>query len=131
MKIEFSLFILVALSLAGCISPKKSVCYKTVVAPVLSATGPKTATTYQPAIFTLSYEFKSSCGKFNSISDAGGPAQPTTHLVTVAVDYDDCNCPQTIIPAQTTYTFVPTQAGTYYFKFVTASGYQTDTLVVK
>lgn len=130
MKIVLCLFAFPALGLTSCLTMTPSECHSTVVAPVLSATGPKTVAVNQPAIFALNYALASSCGKFNSVSDET-IAVPNTRLVGVKVDYEGCNCPQTTIPAQAIYAFQPTQPGTYYLKFAVGTSFLTDTLVVK
>lgn len=131
MQIASCAFALASLALTSCLKSKPSDCQHTVVVPVLSTSGPKTVAVYQPAIYVLSYELQSSCGKLNSITEGGNVSMPDTHEVYVAVEYTDCNCPQIIIPSQAAYTFVPTKAGTYYFKFRNANSFLTDTLVVK
>lgn len=130
MKIVFCLSALATLGLTSCLNTAPSECHSTVLAPVLSVTGPKTVAVNQAATFGLSYALESSCGKFNSVSDET-LATPNTRLVGVKVDYNGCNCPQTTIPAQAIYTFQPTQVGTYYLKFAAGTSYLTDTLVVK
>lgn len=121
---------LAALGLTSCLNTPESVCESTIVEPTLSATGPKTVGVNQPATFALAYQSQSACGKLSSVADAT-TASPNVRVVGIKVAYSGCNCPQTTVPSQATYTFVPTQAGTYYLQFVTTSGYLTDTLVVK
>lgn len=130
MKIVFCLSGLATLGLTSCLNTVPSECHSTIVAPVLSVTGPKTVAVNQAATFGLSYALESSCGKFNSVSDEA-LATPNTRVVGVKVDYNGCNCPQATIPAQVLYTFVPTKAGTYYLNFAAGTKFVTDTLVVK
>ena len=119
------------LSLSGCLNNNSpSECQSTQVVPVSSAIGPKTVAVNQPATYSLTYQPGSACGKLSSVAEQV-PIAANTHLLGVQVDYNGCNCPQTTTLAQALYTFVPTQPGTYYFRFVTASGYLTDTLVAK
>ena len=130
MKIGFCLFVLAALGLTGCLKARPSECHSTVLAPVLSVSGPKTVAVNQPATYGLSYELEGPCGKFNSVSDEA-IASPNLRIVGVKVDYEGCNCPQATIPAQAVYTFVPTKAGTYYLNFAAGTNFVSDTLVVK
>ncbi len=130
MKIVFCSFILAALGLTSCLKSRPSECHSTVVAPLLSINGPKTVAVNQAANFALTYTLAGSCGKFNSVNDEA-VATPNTRVVSVQVDYEGCNCPQTTIPAQVIYTFQPTKAGTYYFQFAAGTSFITDTLVVK
>ncbi|MVN77956.1 hypothetical protein GO988_16625 [Hymenobacter sp. HMF4947] len=122
------LFAAFALGLTSCLSTSPDTCQSTALTPVLSATGPKTIAVNQPATFTLSYEIQNGCGTFAGLQEQ---ANTDTRLVGVNIKYDGCNCPQTVTPAQTTYTFQPTTAGTYYVRFVGSTGYLIDTLVAK
>lgn len=122
------LFAAFALGLTSCLSTSPEACQATAPTPVLSATGPKTIAVNQPAVFALSYEIQNGCGAFAGLQEQ---ASTNTHLVSINIKYDGCNCPQTVTPAQTTYTFQPTAAGTYYVRFLSDTGYITDTLVAK
>ncbi|TDN35930.1 hypothetical protein E4631_04515 [Hymenobacter sp. UV11] len=124
------LFASVALGLTSCLNVPDTTCESTVVEPVLSATGPKTVAINQPATFALAYQAQSACGKLSNVVEST-VATPNTRVIGIRVNYTGCNCPQTTIPSQASYTFQPTQAGTYYLQFVVANGYLTDTLVVK
>ena len=129
MKIGFCFSALAALGLTGCLEARPSECHSTVLAPLLSVSGPKTVAVNQPATYALNYKLESPCGKFNNVSDEAVAAD--TRVVGVKVDYEGCNCPQATIPAQAIYTFQPTKAGTYYLNFATATKLIADTLVVK
>lgn len=127
---KYLLLALSTLLLTSCLNASESVCESTVVAPVLSATGPKTGAVNQPATFTLAYQIQSPCGKFSGVDEAKVPTS-NTRVLSVKVSYSGCNCPQAAVPSRATYTFQPAQAGTYYLQFASTNGFFTDTLVVK
>lgn len=117
------------LGLTGCLDGGANTCSQTVTEPATNVTGPKTVAVNQDAIFTIDYPIESSCGKSNGALDQ---AQGNTHYIGVQVVYDGCNCPQIVTAKQATYTFKPTQAGTYFLKFTAANNaFITDTLVAK
>lgn len=122
------LFAAFALGLTSCLSTPADTCQQTIITPVLSVTGPKTTTVSQPAIFTLSYEILNGCGTFAGLQEqTSGMAR----AIGINVQYSGCNCPQAVTAAQTTYTFQPPAAGTYYLQFANSTGFVKDTLVVK
>ena len=126
---KYLFFAATFLSLSSCLSNKGDTCQATVIAPALGAAGPKTVAVNQPAAFVLRYQIFNGCGKYAGLQEASNGGD--TRLVGVGVRYDGCVCTQVVTDAQATYTFQPTQAGTYYLKFATATGYLIDTLVAK
>jgi len=125
---KYYLLAATALGLTSCLSTQPDTCSATVVTPITTASGPKTVAVNAPAVYTLVYAPTGGCGTLGGITQQ---ASGNTQMVSVNVTYTNCNCATLATPGQTTYTFQPTQAGTYYLKFVAASGYLTDTLVVK
>jgi len=125
---KYYLLAATALSFSSCISTQPDTCSATVVTPVTTATGPKTVAVNAPAVYTLGYTPAAGCGTLGSFAQQ---TSGNTQVVSVNVNYTTCSCAALATPGQTTYTFQPTQVGTYYLKFVTATGYLTDTLVVK
>ena len=120
------------LGLTSCLSGGKDTCSATVLEPVQSVSGPKTIAVNQTASFTITYLPQVTCNRLESVYEAAGNT-PNTVLVGPRVTYTDCNCPTNTVVAQTTYTFKPTTAGTYYLNFTAANanGFIRDTLVVQ
>ena len=127
---KYYLFAALALGLCSCLKTSADTCDVTLTTPIVKAIGPKTVAVNQAATYTLDYLPGNGCGKLNALSEQGQSAA-NTRTVSVSVSYATCNCPTPATPLQTTYNFVPTQAGTYYLKFVANNGYLTDTLVAK
>ena len=121
-----------SLALTSCLGSAKDTCSATILEPVVSATGPKTVAVNQKANFIITYLPQTSCGQLANIYEAAGNVA-NTYLIGPQVAYNDCNCPTNSTTAQTTYSFTPTKAGTYYLNFVanTASGFIADTLVAQ
>lgn len=126
---KYLLLAATTLGLSSCLGTKDDTCQATVIVPALAAAGPRTVAVNQPTAFVLRYQIANGCGKYAGLQEASNGSD--TRLVGVGVRYDGCVCTQVITDAQATYNFQPTQAGTYYLKFITATGYLTDTLVVK
>jgi hypothetical protein len=119
---------LLTLSATSCLNVGPDTCNATLFTPVQSATGPKTGTVNQPAVYTLVYATNTGCG---TLGNFGEMVDNTTRTVTLNVNYTGCACATPGAVAQTTYTFQPTQAGTYYLRFAGNNTYLVDTLVVK
>ena len=114
------------LSLTSCLSSGDSVCSTNTIVPAVAVSGPKTVTVNQPAVYTIDYEL-GACGSFINLAEQ---VLGNSHLVGVNVQYNGCNCPNTVTQEQATYTFKPTQPGTYYLQFAANNGNIKDTLVV-
>ena len=125
---KYSLLAATALGLTSCLTTEPDTCSATLITPVTSATGPKTVAVNAPAVYTLVYAPSGGCGTLGTLAQQ---TSGNTQTIGVNVNYTSCSCAALATPGQTTYTFQPTQAGTYYLKFVAANGYLTDTLVVK
>jgi hypothetical protein len=117
-----------ALGATSCLNVGPDTCDTTLLTPITSASGPKTIGVNQSATYALVYSPASGCGTLASVTEQ---VAGTTRAVSVNVNYAGCSCPTNATPAQTTYSFQPTQAGTYYLKFVSNGSYIIDTLVVK
>jgi hypothetical protein len=77
---------------------------------------------------SLTYLPAGGCGTLANLTEqVAGP----TRAIGVNVGYTSCSCATAAAAAQTTYTFQPTQAGTYYLRFIGNNAYIVDTLVVK
>jgi hypothetical protein len=126
----FAALALSALSLSSCLKTQADTCQVTLITPIVKAVGPKTVGVNQPATYLLDYLPGTGCGVLNALSEQG-QAATNTRTINVSVSYGSCNCAVPATPLQTTYNFVPTQAGTYYLKFVANNGYLIDTLVAK
>lgn len=122
------LFAALALGATSCLGNKPDACNATLFTPVSSATGPKTVAVNQPAVYALAYTPAGGCGTLGELTEQ---VAGNVRAVTVNVNYASCTCATPAAPAQTTYTFRPSQAGTYYLKFMSNSAYIVDTLVVK
>ncbi|QKG51527.1 hypothetical protein [Hymenobacter sp. BRD67] len=102
----------------------------TLPTPIVSATGPRAGAVNQPAAFHITCQLANGCGTLVNM-----PVQASStglsRTLGVNVNYSSCACATPGSTLQATYTFQPTMVGTYYLNFVAASGYITDTLVVK
>lgn len=119
---------LLTLGTTSCLNVGPDNCNATLLTPVQSATGPKTVAVGQAAVYTLVYAPASGCG---TLGDLAEQVAGTTRTVTLNVNYTSCACGTAGTTAQTTYSFQPPQAGTYYLRFVGSSSYLVDTLVVQ
>jgi hypothetical protein len=117
-----------AFGTSSCLSVDPDTCNTTLLTPVTRASGPKTVGVNQPATYSLIYMPAGGCGTLASLSEQGAG---TTRTIGVNVNYSTCSCATPAATAQTTYTFQPSQAGTYYLKFVSDGSYLIDTLVVQ
>ena len=120
-------FAALGLSLTSCLDGGDRVCRTTTILPATAVTGPKTVAVNQPAVYTIDYEL-GACGSFINIAEQ---VLGSSRLVGVNMQYDGCNCPSTVTQERATYTFQPTQPGTYYLQFAASNGNIKDTLVVK
>lgn len=125
---KYYLLALVALSATSCLNVGPETCSTTLLTPITSVSGPKTVAVNQPATYSLSYLPAGGCGTLANLSEQ---VAGSTRAIGVNVNYNSCSCGTAAVAAQTTYTFQPTQAGTYYLKFVGDNAYIIDTLVAK
>jgi hypothetical protein len=125
---KYYLLAALALSATGCLGVGPNTCNATLSTPITHVTGPKTIAVNQPATYSLTYSPASGCGTLANLSEQ---TAGNTHAISVNVSYTTCSCATSAVPAQTTYTFQPTQAGTYYLKFVGNNTYIIDTLVAQ
>jgi len=121
-------FVMLACGATSCLGVGPDTCNTTLLTPVTSVTGPKTAAVNQPVVYTLTYTPAGGCGTLANLTEQGAS---NTRAVSINVNYTSCTCATPAAPAQTTYTFQPSQAGTYYLRFVGNSAYLVDTLVVQ
>lgn len=121
-------FIALALGATSCLNVGPDTCNTTLLTPVTSVSGPKTVGVNQPAAYVLTYTPAGGCGTLAGVTEQ---TAGNTRAVSVNVNYASCSCTALANPAQTTYTFQPSQAGTYYLKFVGNNSYLIDTLVVQ
>jgi hypothetical protein len=124
----FAAFASLSLGATSCLGVGPNTCNATLFTPVQRATGPKTGAVNQPAVYTLVYATTSGCG---TLGTPGEQVDNTTRTVMLNVNYTGCACATPGATAQTTYTFQPTQVGTYYLRFVGDGKYLVDTLVVQ
>ncbi|QKG55401.1 hypothetical protein GKZ68_01350 [Hymenobacter sp. BRD128] len=125
---RYYLLAALGLSATSCLSVGPDVCNNTLLTPITAVSGPKTIAINQPAVYSLSYLPAGGCGTLANLSEQ---SSGNTRAIGVNINYASCSCTTTAVPAQTTYTFQPTQAGTYYLKFLGNNAYITDTLVVQ
>ena len=125
---KYYLLAALALSATSCLDVGPDTCNTTLLTPVTSASGPKTIAVNQPATYTLNYTPANGCGTLANLTEQ---VSGSTRAVGVNVNYTGCSCSTLATSAQTTYTFQPTQAGTYYLRFVGNSSYIIDTLVAQ
>ena len=125
---KYYLLAALALGATSCLNVGPDTCNTTLLTPITSASGPKTIAVNQPATYSLAYSPAGGCGTLAALTEQ---VSGNIRAVGVNVNYANCSCSATATPAQTTYTFQPTQAGTYYLRFVSNSSYLSDTLVVR
>ncbi|GAA4493622.1 hypothetical protein GCM10023172_02400 [Hymenobacter ginsengisoli] len=125
---KYYLLAFVALSATSCLNVGPDSCNTTLLTPVTSVSGPKTIAVNQTATYSLSYLPAGGCGTLANLTEQNSG---NTRAISVNVNYTNCSCPTAAVPGQTTYTFQPTQAGTYYLKFVGINTYIVDTLVAQ
>ncbi|MDO7885853.1 hypothetical protein [Hymenobacter cheonanensis] len=121
-------FAALALGATSCLNVGPDTCNTTLLTPVTSVSGPKTIAVNQPAVYSLVYAPAGGCGTLANVAEQ---AAGNVRAVSVNVNYASCTCATTATLAQATYTFQPSQAGTYYLKFVGNNSYLIDTLVVQ
>lgn len=123
-------YLLAALSLSAtsCLNVGPDSCNTTLLTPIKSVSGPKIVAVNQPATYSLSYLPAGGCGTLANLSEQ---SSGNTRAIGVNVNYANCSCGTSATVAQTTYTFQPSQAGTYYLKFVGDNTYIVDTLVAQ
>lgn len=128
--ISMKTYVLAALALGAtsCLSVGPDSCNTTLLTPVTRVSGPKTVAVNQPAVYAITYTPAGGCGTLANLTEQ---AAGNIRAVSVNVNYASCSCATLANPAQTTYTFQPSQAGTYYLKFVGNNAYIVDTLVVQ
>ncbi|MGI4832882.1 MAG: hypothetical protein ACRYFK_05410 [Janthinobacterium lividum] len=135
MKLPLLIGLLAAtLMLPGCLAVDEPVCQSTILVPISTATGPRTATAGQAVTYSLGYSLGNSCGTFgnlitNTVTNADNT---TTQQVGVNGNYSGCSCNAVATASQASYQFTPPKAGTYYVQFLTTNNaFITDTLVVQ
>lgn len=123
-------YLLAALGLGAtsCLNVGPDKCDTTLLTPITAVSGPKTIAVNQPAAYSLTYMPAGGCGTLANLTEQ---SSGNTRAIGVNVNYASCSCATAAVSAQTTYTFQPTQAGTYYLKFVGDNAYIVDTLVAK
>jgi hypothetical protein len=121
------LFAALTIGATSCLNVGPDTCSTTLLTPVTSVSGPKTIAVNQAATYSLSYLPAQGCGTPANLSEQ---TAGNTRAISVNVNYASCSCATAATAAQITYTFQPSQAGTYYLKFVGNSAYIVDTLVV-
>jgi hypothetical protein len=122
------LFAVLAFGATSCLGMGPDTCNTTLLTPVTNVDGPKRVAINQPAVYTITYTPAGGCGTLANMTEQ---ASGNTRAVSVNVNYTSCSCAALADLAQTTYTFQPSQVGTYYLKFVGNNAYIVDTLVVQ
>lgn len=128
MKPALYFFFAATLTCTSCLKTDPSECHVSTAASALAVRGSRQLAVNQPASFILDYQFLNSCGKPNGFDEQ---VNGNTRTISILTYYDGCSCAAVVAPAQATYTFTPTQAGTYYLKFARDGGFLIDTLTVK
>lgn len=125
---KYYAFAALALGATSCLGVGPDTCTTTLLTPVTSVTGPKAVAVNQRAVYTMTYTPAGGCGTLGNLTEQ---TAGNTRAVSINVNYVSCTCATPADPAQTTYTFQPSEAGTYYLKFVGNNAYLVDTLVVQ
>jgi len=132
--LPLSLFAALAAS-AGCQALQEPVCDSQQLAPIVQATGPRTATVNQLVSYALSVKLGNSCGAFDTlvVSTGNNKTGPITQQIGARGHYVGCSCQaDTMAVTTATYQFRPSRAGTYYLQFLSRqSRFLIDTLVVQ
>ena len=121
-------------ALPGCLAVDEPVCQSTILVPVTTASGPRTAAAGQAVTYNLGYSIGNSCGTFGTIITNTLPNNDGSTVQQVGINgsYKGCSCSPTTTASQTSYQFTPAKAGTYYVQFLTTNNaFITDTLTVR
>jgi len=122
-------FCLIAYTFFGCSNDNEVKCFESVYIGVTDVTGPTTATVNQTITLNVNFEVQSSCGKFEAFSEENTATNEKT--IALLARYEGCNCTLNTFSRIQPYTFTPTAAGTYVFKFkITNTTFKTITVIV-
>ena len=125
MKLKFLSFFLFVGILAGCsIDDSDPSCFYQAAMTTTAVTGPATVVVNTVVTYDVTFYVANGCGTFNSLQSSNGFPKSIVALV----DYSGCNCPEVASYVTKPYTFTPTAAGTYEFRFLTDNP---DTPIVK
>ncbi|MCD6010796.1 MAG: hypothetical protein K0Q79_658 [Flavipsychrobacter sp.] len=90
--------------------------------------GNKTGKVNQVMTFQVYFGCNSGCGQFGSFDEN---LSGNTRTVIVKAKYEGCICTADAPTRVATYSFTPSQPGTYYLKFLkTPNAYSTDTVTI-
>lgn len=90
--------------------------------------GSKTGKVNQVMTFQVYFGCNSGCGQFGSFDEN---ISGNTRTIIVEAKYEGCFCTMDAPTRVTTYSFTPSQPGTYYLKFLKFNNaYLIDTLIV-
>jgi hypothetical protein len=128
LPMKYYLLAALALGATSCLGVGPDTCNTTLLTPVTSVSGPKKVAVSQAAVYTLNYAPEAGCGTLGNLTEQ---VSGNVRAVSVNVNYASCSCAAPAVPGQTTYTFQPSQVGTYYLRFVGNNAYIVDTLVVQ
>lgn len=83
-------------------------------APIYAVDAPASASVNEPVAVTIGFTVTNGCGRFGHLE-----AEKEGNMLTILVypDYEGEICTQALINLTTTYTFTPTQKGTYTLRF--------------
>lgn len=104
-------------------------CISFTTAPVVSVTGPNTATVNEEIDIIVNYGIINGCGGFSNIDEV---ITGNTTTIKVNAKYEGCVCTQVASTFSTIYKFKKLVAGSYDLKFLLADNtYLTHTIVVE
>lgn len=116
MKLKFLFFLLFAGLLSACsIDASDSSCFNQAAMTTTAVTGPQTVVVNTAATYNVTFYVANSCGTFNSLRSTDGFPKS----IVAIVDYNGCECNEVASYVTQPYTFTPTTAGTYEFRFLT------------
>ncbi|MBN2638525.1 MAG: hypothetical protein JXR65_05500 [Bacteroidales bacterium] len=119
----FGLFVI-----GGC-NIKEGNCVNYSLAYISSVNLPDTVQNNVQVPININFGVVNGCGKFGYIQQK---VTGDTVTISVAAIYEGCVCPEVASTLQTTYNFLPSSTGTYYFKFFQSDNqYLLDSVYVR
>jgi hypothetical protein len=116
MKLKFLSLLLFIGVLSGCsLDDGDRSCFYQAAMATTAVTGPETAVVNTVVTYNVTFYVANGCGTFNSLQQSAGFPKSVVALV----DYSGCNCPEVASYVTKPFTFTPTAAGTYEFRFLT------------
>jgi len=124
MKFKLLSLLLFVSILSGCsLDDSDPSCFYQAAMATTAVTGPDTVVVNTAVTYNVTFYVANGCGVFNSLQSSNGFPKS----IVAIVDYSGCKCEEVASYVTKPYTFTPTAAGTYEFRFLTDS--ETTTIV--